>query len=207
MKKTLRRIDKVRASRDGHEFHEAWAARKALQLVMPMDGFVGMAIEGLAPADQEGAIAATVEIADLVFYYGKRATFDGARSVVIAQVKYSKGAETVAFRASDAKKTIHKFAAAYKSHKRSHGATNVEKKLAFELITNRPIHSQLTKAIDGLALGVSLKGEAKKQASQFMSACGFKGRELVRFAQKVKITGLAGSLRHNKQQLSRVLAD
>lgn len=202
-----RRIEKVRASRDGHEFHEAWAARKALQLVMPTDGFVGIAVEGLAPADQESAIAETVEIADLVLYYGKRPTFDGARSVVIAQLKYSKGAEGVTYRASDAKKTIRKFAVAYKSHKKSHGATEVEKKLAFELITNRPVYGHFTKAIEGLASGVSLKGEAKTQASQFASACGFRGKELAGFARKVRITGLAGSLRQNKQQLSRVLTD
>jgi hypothetical protein len=64
-------MDKVRASRDGHEFHEAWAARKALQLIMQTDGLVGVAVEGLAPADQAGASAETVEIADLVLYYGK----------------------------------------------------------------------------------------------------------------------------------------
>jgi hypothetical protein len=63
--KRLRRIDKVRASRDGHEFHEAWAARKALQLVVQLDGLVGIAVEGLAPLDQQGVSDETVEIADL----------------------------------------------------------------------------------------------------------------------------------------------
>jgi len=201
------RIDKVRASRDGHEFHEAWAARKALQLVMPIDGLVGIAVEGLAPADQAGASVETVEIADLVLYYGKRPTFDGARSVVIVQVKYSKSSQSVPYRASDAKKTIRKFAAALRSHKGKHAAKDVEKKLAFELITNRPMYREFAKAIDGLASGIPLKGEAKKQATQFTSACGFKGKELAQFAQKVRITGLAGSLRQNKQRLSRVLAD
>src|SRR6266403_1117945 len=107
--KRLRSIDKVRASRDGHEFHEAWAARKALQLVMPNDELVGIAVEGLATVDQATASAKTVEIADLVLYYGHWATFDEASSVVIVQMKYSKGAETMPYRASDAKKTIGKF--------------------------------------------------------------------------------------------------
>jgi len=44
MKKNHPPIDKVRAARDGHEFHEAWAARKALQLVMPTDELVGIAV-------------------------------------------------------------------------------------------------------------------------------------------------------------------
>ena len=106
MKRNQLRVDKVRASRDGHEFHEAWAARRALQLVMPSDELVGIAVEGLAPADQVRASVETVEIADLVFYYGRRPTFVGARSVVIIQVKYSKTLEGVPFRASDGKKTI-----------------------------------------------------------------------------------------------------
>ncbi len=205
--KNRRPTDKTRASRDGHEFHEAWAARKALQLVMPTDGFVGIAVEGLAPADQASASAETVEIADLVLYYGRHPTFDGARSVIIVQVKYSKSSQSVSYRASDAKKTIRKFAAAFKSHKKQHAAKDVERKLAFELITNRPIYREFAKAVDGLASGIPLKGDAKKQATQFTSACGFKGKELAQFAQKVRITGLAGSLRQNKQRLSRVLAD
>ncbi len=55
-------IDKVRASRDGHEFHEAWAARKALELVMPQDGLVGIAVEGLGPSDQATASTEAIEI-------------------------------------------------------------------------------------------------------------------------------------------------
>lgn len=201
------RIDKVRASRDGHEFHEAWAARKSLQLVMPTDEFVGIAVEGLAPADQARASAKTVEIADLTLYFGKRPTFSESSSVVIVQCKYSIGQQSEPYRASDAKKTIEKFAAAFRDHKDNHGAKEVEKKLTFELITNRPIAREFIEAIDGLAAGTTLKGEAKKQATQFMSACGFNGKELVQFARKVRITGLAGSLGQNKQHLSRVLAD
>lgn len=201
------KIDKVRASRDGHEFHEAWAARKALQLVMPVDGLVGIAVEGLAPADQTGASAETVEIADLVLYYGRRATFEGASSVVIVQVKYSKSSQSVPYRASDAKKTIRKFAAAFRSHKRKYAAKDVETKLAFELVTNRPIYPEFTEAIEGLASKIPLNGEANKQATQFTSTSGLKGKELAQFAQKFRITGLAGSLRQNKLRLSRVLAD
>lgn len=200
-------MDKVRASRDGHEFHEAWAARKALQLVMHTGDLVGIAVEGLAPADQKRASAETVEIADLVLYFGKHPTFDEAESVVIVQLKYSKGSENIPFRVSNAKKTIRKFAGAFENHLKLHSQNDVEKKLAFELITNRPIYSSFSEAIDSLASGVSLSGEVKKQADQFSSACGLIGHDLAKFAQKVKITGLAGSLAQNKKHLSRVIAD
>jgi hypothetical protein len=123
------KIDKVRASRDGHEFHEAWTARKALQLVIGTDALAGIAVEGLAPADQGSVSAATVDIADLVLYYGRFPTFEAAQSVRIVQFKYSKGLSAVQYRASDAKKTIRKFAQAYKSHIKIYGGRNVGKKL------------------------------------------------------------------------------
>ncbi|MCK1790761.1 NACHT domain-containing protein [Pseudomonas violetae] len=200
-------MDKTRASRDGHEFHEAWAARKALQLVMPSDGLVGIAVEGLSPVDQTKASAKTVEIADLVLYYGKRPTFDEAESVVIVQLKYSKGSEQVPFRASDAKKTIEKFAEAFENFLEKYGASDVEGKLAFELVTNRPIYNEFDEAIEGIASGARLTGEAKKQASQFIAACGLLNTKLAQFAKKVRIIGAAGSLRRNKQYLSQMITD
>lgn len=203
----LLRVDKVRASRDGHEFHEAWAARQALRLVVPSDELAGIAVEGFAAEDQGRLSSHTVEIADLVFYYGKRPTFPGSRSVVIVQLKYSHAAETHPFRASDAKKTLRKFAAAYRDHKKEHGAESVDKKLSFELVTNRPILDAFSAAIDGLAAGATLKGEERAQANQFKSACDLKGADLTRFARRVRVIGLAGSLSHNKLQLARALAD
>ena len=54
--------DKTRPSRDGHEFHEAWAARLSLRLVLQLDELVGIAMEGLSPADQSKASDETVEV-------------------------------------------------------------------------------------------------------------------------------------------------
>ena len=47
--------------------------------------------------------------------------------------------------------TIHKFAQAYKSHQKQYGVKEVERKLAFELISNRPVHPNLTVAIQNIA--------------------------------------------------------
>jgi hypothetical protein len=63
---------KVQASRDGHEFHEAWTARKALQLVFPADHFVEIAVEGLSPKDERKAASASV-----VSVSGRMAYFPG----------------------------------------------------------------------------------------------------------------------------------
>jgi len=102
----LRSVDKVRASRDGHEFHEAWCARKALQLLLPTDHLVGIAVEGLSPSDNAKANSEAVEIADLTLYYGRHASFNESDKVVVLQFKYSVGAEHVAFRQSDFRKTV-----------------------------------------------------------------------------------------------------
>ena len=129
------------------------------------------------------------------------------KAVVVAQFKYSNRLKTTPFRASDAKETICKFASAYRTHKRKYGAKKVRDKLQFELITNRPVFAALNKAIKGAASGGPLTGDAKKQASQLETASKLTGKELMEFAGKLRITGLAGSVRRNKRELSRVLAD
>jgi len=63
-------IDTVRASRDGHQFHEAWVARCALALLLPRNGLYAIAVEGLAEEDEEDVSAATVEVADATLYFG-----------------------------------------------------------------------------------------------------------------------------------------
>ena len=202
-----RSVDTVRASRDGHEFHEAWTARKALQLLLPTDNLVGIAVEGLHPEDHTRAASETVEIADIVLYYGKRATFRGAKCVNIVQFKYSVSHSDVDFRSSHARKTILKFAEAYRDHKRNYCAKEVQEKLKFELITNRPIYPAFEQAITSIAEKKKLCGEVGRQAAQFKAACALKGRPLIEFASKIRIIGLAGSLRENKGDLSRTLVD
>lgn len=48
-----KRVDSVRASRDGHQFHEAWVARRALGLLLPRFDLYGIAVEGLSEEDEE----------------------------------------------------------------------------------------------------------------------------------------------------------
>lgn len=170
--------DSTGPSRDGHEFHEAWTARKAMQLLLPRDGLVGIAVEGLSKEDESRALAATIEIADLTLYYGSDATFPRADRIEIIQFKYSPIRADELYRASQAKKTIKKFATTYIDYKNTYGASNVTKKLFFELITNRPIYSDLLKAIERIAAGKPLTGEAKKQGVQFKSASGLTGEDL-----------------------------
>ena len=52
MMKGRRLIDKVRASRDGHEYQEAWIARKTMERLWPSTDFVSITLEGPAVIDQ-----------------------------------------------------------------------------------------------------------------------------------------------------------
>jgi hypothetical protein len=178
-----------------------------MQLLLPNDALIGIAVEGLGPADQAVASSETVEIADIVLYYGKRPTFKDADTVNIVQFKYSVSRSEKEFRASDAKYTIAKFGAAFRYHRKLYGAKQVRDKLWFELITNRPIYPAFDQAIKGIAEGKLLTGHAKRQAEQLKAASGLTGQLLVEFAGKCLMTGLSGNLTDTKRDLSRTLID
>ena len=161
MTKASQKADKIRASRDGHEYHEAWTARKAMQLLLGDDRLIGIAVEGLDPDDQIHASSETVEVADLTLYYGQRTGFEYADKVDVVQFKYSPSRENAEFRVSDAKETLTKFAASYHDYKNRYGARQVENKLRFELITNRPIYPPFAQAISGLAARKRLSGQVR----------------------------------------------
>ncbi|MDE0611246.1 MAG: transcriptional regulator, partial [Gammaproteobacteria bacterium] len=207
MPSSTRGADIGRISREGHWFHEAWTARKAMQLLLPRDGLIGIAVEGLSEEDQSRASAGTVEIADLTIYYGQGANFGDAERVDTLQFKYSPKRADQPFRCSDAKKTIKKFAESYLDYRGNYSAAEVTEKLFFKLITNRPVFLPLEEAIKGIAEGRSLTGVEKTQAEQFKRATNLTGRLLREFASKCQIDGLAGTLHDTKTDLWKILVD
>jgi len=201
------RVDKVRASREGHEYHEAWTARLALRLLWPDTELTAIAIEGLSSADQARATAQAIEIADITLYYGENPTFEGASRKCVVQFKYSVADRDKAFRASHAKKTIRKFAAAYRDDLVNYGAAAVQDKLDFQLITNRPIYEPLVQAVDAIAQGSPRTGEVARQGRQFEAHAGLHGTSLAAFARKFTLRGQSGSLRERKAEVAVLLAD
>ena len=202
-----RKIDTTRASRDGHEFHEAWTSRKALQLFWPDSGLVGIAVEGLSPDDQSNASKATVEIADIALYFGSSPSFKHCTRNTITQFKYSIAGRDRHFRAFDAKKTIAKFAKTYSDYIERYGAQAVSERLDFQLITNQPIYQPLIKAIEVIANEASRTGDIKRQADQFIAAAGLERKPLAEFASKVRFIGRSGSLQESKEYLENLLVD
>ncbi len=207
MAKRKTRVDTVRASRDGHEYHEAWTARKAMQLLWPDSDLAGIAVEGLSSIEEESASSETIEIADVTLYYGRGLTFRDATRTIISQLKYSISDKDEEFRASNAKKTVGKFAKSYLDYLKHYGKQAVHNKLHFHLITNRPIYNALHSALDALAEGSRQNGEVEKQAQQFKKASGLKGAELAAFAARVKFIGLSGNLKKYKHELAGLIVD
>jgi hypothetical protein len=50
-------IDKVRASREGHTYHDTWTARVALELLVPTTDLAAVAVEGFSTEDAQIASA------------------------------------------------------------------------------------------------------------------------------------------------------
>ena len=185
-------VDTVRASRDGHEYHEAWAARISLQLLWPESHLSTIAVEGLSVEDNRGISAQTVQIVDLVLYYGGGSTFERSSRTSLVQLKYSVADEETEFRSSHAKKTIPKFAQAYIEFRKKYGVGAVREKLHFQIITNRPIFKPLLEAMHGLANGRPLKAVARRQADQLSAAAGLSSP-----LKKALLTGFHSTAKHN----------
>ena len=201
------KIDTVRASRDGHEYHEMWTARMAMQLLRPDKDLKAIAVEGLSPQDQAKASDSTVEIADITLYFGNGYTFEQADRISIVQFKYSVANEYKEFRAFNAKKTIKKFSSAYREYKTRYGAQAVQDKVEFQLITNQPISQSLIQAIDALAQNAPCEGDVDNQARQFQSASGLEGNDLAVFAKKLDLIGPTHNLQELKASLRSLLVD
>jgi hypothetical protein len=54
--------DDVRASRDGHTYHETWAARIALELLYPSTDLVAITMEGFSIEDEPSMSDSAMEM-------------------------------------------------------------------------------------------------------------------------------------------------
>lgn len=195
--------DKVRASRDGHEYHEIWVARKALELLNPNSDLKAIAVEGLSPVDQSGATSDEVEIADVVLYYGGK-IFRTSNKVSVLQFKYSVAKKSTNFTFSDAKKTVEKFSELYKNHIKKF-KKNAVTKLDFQLVTNRPISSDLVKTIQNIANGKKNTAKLRSIENQFKTATGLQQIQLKEFASRCSFLSYTNNLSSSKNELENVI--
>jgi hypothetical protein len=78
----------ARGSGLGDDFHELWALRRALDMLLPSSDIAAITVEGMLLKDEKGAPSDTWDGVDCTFYYGDE-TIENAAKVVIDQLKYS----------------------------------------------------------------------------------------------------------------------
>jgi hypothetical protein len=201
-----RSTDKVRASRDGHAYHEAWAARSALELLPPRATLCAIALEGFSIEDISGLSESTIEIADVVRYHGF-ADVARASRVEVVQFKYSIARADAPIRAADISKTLKKFAVADVDFRTKYGDALVERVIRYDFATNRPIHSNLIAAIAALRSGVQVGGDVAQQAEQIITAVKFARVEMLSFLSRLELSGGRGSLKQVDRSVQHVLAN
>jgi hypothetical protein len=198
-------IDKVRASKAGHAFHEAWAARTALELLPPSSDLTAITLEGFDEQDEQSLGTGAVEIADLVRYHGAT---DVARAhrVTVVQFKYSIASADTAVRAADLVSTLGKFAATDAELRATHGDDHVLAVVRYEFATNRPIHENLGKAISAVVGGTHETGDIARQAGQLAQALKDYSHPSADLLRRLELVGSKGSLTEAERAISTTLA-
>ncbi|WOI33387.1 hypothetical protein R1T40_01095 [Tritonibacter scottomollicae] len=198
-------IDKVRASKAGHAFHEAWAARTALELLSPSTDLLSITLEGFDEKDERELGTGAVEIADLVRYHGGTDVAHSHR-VAIVQFKYSIASANKAVRAADLAGTLKKFAVSDTELCATHGERHVKEVVRYEFATNRPIHESLRSAISDLITGSQSKGDVARQASQIIEALRAYPHPQAELLNRLELIGSKGSLVDAERAISSTLA-
>ncbi len=198
-------IDKVRASKAGHAYHEAWAARSALELLLPATDLIAIALEGFDESDERDLGTGAVEIADLVRYHGAR---DVARAshVAIVQFKYSIASADRPVRAADLARTLTKFAATDAELRTKHGDDHVDRVVRYEFATNRPIHVDLLAAVTATVSGQETQGDVARQAAQLATALESYPHPHAGLLRRLDLVGSQGSLVDAERAVSATLA-
>lgn len=199
-------VDKVRASRDGHMYHEAWAARVALELLLPSTTLCAVAIEGFSIDDDPSLSDSATEIADLVLYR-ETTSVATASSIGVLQFKYSVGRANVAMRGFDIKKTLQKFAQTDADFINQVGIERVESVVRYEIVTNRPFSPALIAAVQGLSQGLPLEGDAAEQAAYIKKVSPDSADRLPSLLRRITLSGTQGSLADAQVTVRRTLAD
>lgn len=178
----------ARASREGHEYHVAWAAKVALQLIHPNSELTAIAIEGFDVENSGHLSDDAMDIADLVQYYRGK-TFSSANKLEVLQFKYSPTSPEEGLTASYLQKTLTKFVATQNDIENEIGYKSTIEKTKFQFVSNRPVGGNLHNALCALRNGENVTGHVKTQLTTLQDAIGLKGEKLNSFLDRFSIIG------------------
>lgn len=198
-------VSPVRASRAGHNFHEYWAARRALQLVFPRDRLHAIAVESISTSDPADPGPEAEDIADLCLYFGTGDTFATANAVQTIQFKYKVDHEPVT--SSYLKKTVQKFAKAMLGYEKEADAEELARKLSFAFVTNAPFSPELWDAISSIRDGTTPPDTARAQFNSLTGWCLEAGVEARRLFAVTEFRASELNLPVLKNRLRRTLVD
>lgn len=178
----------VRASRDGDQFHYLWAARRCLLLISPTASLRAVTIEGASPSEAaaEDRVTTGEELIDVGEYYGSESLEQATLSRYI-QLKHSTVRTDKAWTPSELKKTFKGFAARYMALQQRLGTVNLNGKLEFWFVSNRPINTDFIEAIHDAAEGIPARHvDDLKKLERFTS---LSGTALASFCKLLRLEG------------------
>jgi hypothetical protein len=170
---------RVRASRDGDQFHYLWAARRCLHLISPAGDLIAVAIEGASTFESPNgqALEKGDEVIDVAEYYGSEELTNAAK-IRYTQLKHSTHRATEPWTFSGLHNAVTGFAEKFKEIKARADGTLILGKIEFVFATNRSISAAVTTTAAELAQGKGASDAAVQKS--FENATGLKGSDLER---------------------------
>lgn len=150
------RVNLVRPSRDGDQFHYLWASRRCLQLLSTHNDIIAISIEGpsLGERANESPENAGEEVIDIAEYFGSE-DFQEARLVRYMQLKHSTRHATEPWTASGLENTFTDFAKLYRERLQNSSVDVLAAKLQFWFVTNKPIGMDFAETVTDAAAGAT----------------------------------------------------
>jgi len=178
----------VRPSRDGDQFHYLWAARRCLLLLSPDSSLKAVTIEGASTSELPPAVCITTgeELIDVGEYYGSE-TLEEATRIRYIQLKHSTLCADEVWTPSGLEKTLTGFAARYKALQECLGADDLNGKLEFLFVSNRPINTDFLEAVHDAAEGVPARHD--KDLKKLERFTNLSGTALAAFCKLLHLEG------------------
>ena len=164
----------VRPSRDGDQFHYLWAARRCLLLLSPNASLRAVTIEGASTSELPAAdrVATGEELIDVGEYYGSE-NLEQATLIRYIQLKHSTLRADEAWTPSGLENTLTGFAERHKALHQRLRAEDLNGKLEFWFVSNRPINTDFLEAVHDAAEGVLVRhADDLKKLERFTNLSG-----------------------------------
>jgi hypothetical protein len=195
----------VRPSRDGDQFHYLWAARRCLLLLSPNASLKAVTIEGSSPSESPEAdrITRGEELIDVGEYYGSE-NLEHAALIRYIQLKHSTLRVNEAWTPSGLEKTLKGFAERYNALQQRLRAEDLNGKLEFWFVSNRPVDPDLVETVHDAAKGVPTRhaGNLKKLERY----TGLSGAALAGFCGLLRLEGSQEGLWDQRNILAQEFA-